>query len=84
MSGKEPTWGDVYDILANIHRKVESIDSKGKRFISRVRIIGEIGENNYRYGVDNGYLTEIKGPSRNSSILIERVEYESFIESMKR
>jgi hypothetical protein len=84
VSGKEPTWGDVYELLVNVHRKIERIDSSGPRFISRVKIIGEIGKGNYEYGVSEGYLREIKGPARNSSILIERVQYESFIESMKR
>jgi hypothetical protein len=84
VSAKEPTWGDVYDILVNVHRKIERIDSRGPRFISRTKIIEEIGKGNYEYGVSKGYLKEIKGPARNSTIMIERVQYESFIESMKR
>lgn len=78
----EVTTKDLYSALLRIHREVETLKGTGKRFISRPRIIAEIGENNY--GVDNGYLNEIKGFARNSKILIERVEYEHFIDLMKR
>lgn len=81
---REVSWGDIYSAILKLDRKIERISPSGKRFISRTQIINEIGENNYRYGVDNGYLTEYKGCSRNSKILIERVEYEHFIDLMKR
>lgn len=80
----ELTTRDIYSAILNLDRKIERISPSGKRFISRQQIIKEIGENNYNYGVENGYLTEVKGPSRNSKIIIERIEYEHFIDLMKR
>ena len=79
----EVTTRDIYSAILKLHREVEVLKG-AKRFISRTQIISEIGENNYNYGKDNGYLTEVKGPAKNSKIIIERVEYEHFIDLMKR
>ena len=75
---------EFFDAIVRLDKKLERIAKTAPRFISRPQIIYEIGETNYRYGVSKGYLTEIKGPSKNSMILIERTEYENFITIMKR
>jgi hypothetical protein len=78
------TKDEFFDAMMRIDRKLERIASTGPRFITRSQIIQEIGETNYNYGVSHGWLSEIKGPARNSRILIERSEYENFITIMKR
>ena len=80
----ELTTRDIYSAILKLDRKIERITPSGKRFVSRQQILSEIGENNYNYGVENGYITEVKGPSRNSKIIVERIEYEHFIDLMKR
>jgi len=75
---------EFFDVIVRLDKKLERIARSAPRFISRPQILSEIGETNYRYGVSHGYLTEIKGPARNSMILIERTEYENFITLMKR
>jgi hypothetical protein len=80
----EVTWESIYALINRMDRKIERISQTGARFIARGQIIKEIGESNYTYGVQKGRLNEIKGPARNSRILIERTQYENFLLTMKK
>lgn len=86
MSSEEsnPSWEAVYAVLNKIDRRLDRLDKSAQRFITRSRIIKEIGRTNYDYGVRSGRLNELKGPSRNSKVLIERTEYENLIITMKQ
>lgn len=59
---------------------------KGKRtnLISRQEIINEIGLTSYVKGVKKGYLTPIKNGSRNSKVRIDRKEYQSYLNILKK
>jgi hypothetical protein len=84
MKGEAITWNDLMPLINRLDSKLERIIKTGPRFISRSEIIKEIGRTYYEQGVQSGMLKEIKGRARNSRTLIERIEYENFIQFLKK
>jgi len=74
---------EIYKELAGLHRKIDII-MRAERFISRSQVIREIGETELANAIALGIIKPLKGRSRNSRILIERSEYERYIEYLKR
>lgn len=78
------SWESIYAVLNKIDRRLDRLDKAAPRFIPRSRIIKEIGRANYDYGVSSGRLNELKGPARNSKVLIERIQYENYLLLMQK
>lgn len=75
---------EFFTPIAGITRKIEVIQSSGPRFLTRAQVVREIGETELRHAISIGIITPAKGRSKNSRILIERSEYEAYIQYMKR
>jgi len=75
---------ELYRNLADLHRKIDIIMGSMPRFISRKKILSEIKESELEEAIKLGIIKPLRGRARNSPWLIERSEYERYLEYMKR
>jgi hypothetical protein len=74
---------EIFKTLALLHRKVDIIMGAMPRFVSRTLVVNEIGETELANAIKLGIIKPGRGRSRNSRMLIERSEYERYLEYMK-
>jgi hypothetical protein len=79
------TRDEFYGVTARIEKKVDRA-IKAPRFITRSEILNieKLPESIFNQGIESGRLTPLKGKSRNSPVLFERLEYENFLLTLKR